>query len=319
MMDQFSYHAVLSSIKSGNFNLPEFGLNIESIKAFRVGFSAYFFSLIPMFSLMTITSIAFINKLIVFFLYVFLSKRIDESKLILFFMIPSLILYSSVGLRDPIALAFGVISLIYLIEKRVMLSLLFAIFVLLTKLQNAPAFFLVWMLTFIFRADKSYFRIVFCISAATALFFIFYESISPLLNLYRLAWAVEDGLPISEAEALRLETAQHLISTLIYDFPRFMLEPLPWKINAPIQVILFIETLLLLILFLNFLLKDKFYKNKEVIILTIGLLACMAIHVVTVFNIGTLVRYRFIGFFPFLIALYYLRERLIARNALERV
>ena len=319
MNDQFGYHMVVSSIKQGTYDLPQFSLDLDFIKRARVGFSGYFLSVMPIFSLMTVTSIAFINKLIVFFMYVFVSKRIDESKLILFFLIPSLILYSSVGLRDTITLAFGVVSLIYLIEKRVILSLVFSILVLLTKLQNFPGFFLVWMFMFVFKADKSYFRILLGLFVVTSLFFIFYDSVSPILNLYRLAWAVEDGLTVSAAEVLRLESAGQVISTLIYNFPRFMLEPLPWKINSPIQIILFIESLLLIMIFLNLLFKDEFYKNKEGIILTIGLITCMAIHVITVFNLGTLVRYRFIGFFPFLLAMYYLKDRVIIRNELGRI
>ena len=314
MPDQFHYHEIVSSIKGGDYDLPEFALTLESLKRFRIGFSGYFLSFIPMFSVLSITSIAFINKLIVFFLYVFLSRRFEENKLILFFMIPSLILYSSVALRDPIAMVFGVISLIYLIEKRVFLSLIFSFFVLLTKLQNAPAFFFVWVLFFVFKAHKSYMRLFLTVSGGILLFFIFYESISPTLNLYRLAWAVEDGLRISEAEGLRLESAQQLFSTLFYSFPRFMLEPLPWNINCPIQVIFFIETIILFILFFNLLYRDQFYKNKEGVIITLGLLSCMAVHAITVFNLGTMVRYRFIGFFPFLIALYYLRDLIILRK-----
>ena len=157
-------------------------------------------------------------------------------------------------------------------------------------------------------------RLFLTVSGGILLFFIFYESISPTLNLYRLAWAVEDGLRISEAEGLRLESAQQLFSTLFYSFPRFMLEPLPWNINSPIQVILFIETIILFILFFNLLYRDQFYKNKEGVIITLGLLSCMAVHAITVFNLGTMVRYRFIGFFPFLIALYYLRDLIILRK-----
>ena len=319
MPDQFQYHVIVSSIKNGNYNFPELNLSLDSLKQFRIGFSAYFLSLIPVFSLLTVTSIAFVNKLIIFFLYVFLSKRIEENKLLLFFLIPSLILYSSVSLRDPIALVFGVISLIYLIEKRVFLSLLFAFLILLTKLQNAPAFLFIWTLVFIFGADKSYLRIQLTLAGSITLFVVFYDYISPILNLYRLAWAVEDGLRISVAQGLRLDSAQQVFSTLFYAFPRFMLEPLPRNINSPIQLILFLETIILLIVFLNLLFKDQFYKNKEGIILTIGLLICMAVHVITVFNLGTLVRYRFIGFFPFLLALYYLKDRVILRNRLERV
>ena len=48
MPDQFHYHEIVSSIKGGDYDLPEFALTLESLKRFRIGFSGYFLKRFPL-------------------------------------------------------------------------------------------------------------------------------------------------------------------------------------------------------------------------------------------------------------------------------
>ena len=119
MGDQFLYSSQIIQAKNGFFiediSAP-FG-SFEYFKQARVFVSTYLLSYIPIFSLSSITSLAFINKLLIFFMFLFLQKRISTISALYLILIPSLILYSSVSLRDTLVLVAAVISIVYLIER----------------------------------------------------------------------------------------------------------------------------------------------------------------------------------------------------------
>ena len=60
-------------------------------------------------------------------------------------------------------------------------------------------------------------------------------------------------------------------------------------------------------LFYLFAFKDGFFLKRKNLIILIGFIIGIGIHALTVFNFGTLSRYRFTAFLPFLIGFYYLR------------
>ena len=92
MPDQYTYMKEINHMKAGTslFQLSEvFSKSGEGLKSSRIGASAYFLSFVPMFSFLTISSLAFLNKMLTFFLFIFLNKRIPTGNLVLFFIIPS--------------------------------------------------------------------------------------------------------------------------------------------------------------------------------------------------------------------------------------
>ena len=74
--------------------------------------TAKILSFIPLPMLMTVTSLAFANKLILFLFFVWASRFMNQDRLILFFLIPSLVLFSSLSLRDTLVIVFGVFFLL---------------------------------------------------------------------------------------------------------------------------------------------------------------------------------------------------------------
>ncbi len=310
MPDQYTYMKEINHMKAGTsqFQISEvFSQSGEGLKSSRIGASAYFLSFVPMFSFLTISSLAFLNKMLTFFLFIFLNKRIPTGNLVLFFIIPSFILYSSVSLRETLVMAVSCLSLVYLIERKIFLSLL-AIFVLgLVKLQNAPGFILAWLLIFICSAHKSYLRLWGLTIIGVCLLIIFFDQYAPIINLYRMAWAVEDGYSIQLVDQLEILSGFELVWTAIIETPKFLLKPFIWQVTNPLQLFVTIESLVLLYFLYKFIKKDKFYLNVECQLLLICLLAIMGLYAITVYNYGTIARYRFIGFFPFLIGIYYLK------------
>jgi hypothetical protein len=206
-------------------------------------------------------------------------------------------------------MAISCLSIVYLIERKVLLSLL-TIFVLgLVKLQNAPGFMLAWVFIFICSAHKSYLRLWGLTLIGVCLLIIFFDLYAPIINLYRMAWAVEDGYAIQLVDQLEILSGFELIWIAIVETPKFLLKPFIWQVTNPLQIFVTIESLVLLYFLYKFVRKDKFYLNTECQLLLICLLAIMGLYAITVYNYGTIARYRFVGFFPFLIGIYYLKIR----------
>jgi len=319
MGDQEEYIKQLVQLKTGAFiwNPQGWVLGEDTFNLFktmRVGISLTFLQFIPMFSFSSVTGLAFTNKILLFILFIFLSKRIEPRWIILFLLIPSLILYTSVSLRDAVVIFFSVFSIIYLIEKKLLLSFIFIALVFLTKIQNGPGYLFLWVVLFVFQAEKSYSRIFFCLLLLAAGVIIFWDTLGPLLNIYRLAFAAEDGFGFRDVQALQIFSGFELILTSLKETFPFLLKPFPWQTSSPLQLVVFLETVALTVLFFVLFFRDKFYLNKTALIVILGFLLSMALHAITVSNLGTLARYRFITFFPFLLGLFYLRELTIKGN-----
>ena len=280
MPDQFTYMKEMNHMKAGtsHFKITEiFSQTQSGLKSSRIGASAYFLSFIPMFSLLTISSLAFLNKMLTFFLFIFLNKRIPTKNLVLFFIIPSFILYSSVSLRETLVITLSCLSLVYLIERKILLSLLAICVLGLVKLQNAPGFMIAWVLIFIFSAQKSYLRLWGLTIIGVTLMVIFFDLYAPIINLYRMAWAVEDGYSLQLVDQLEILGGFELIWTVIVETPKFLLKPFIWQVTNPLQIFVTIESLVLLYFLFKFIKKDKFYLNVECQLLLICLLAIMGL------------------------------------------
>jgi len=318
MGDQFLYASQIINIKSGLYSADNVTASFGSLDYFkqaRILVSTYILSYIPIFSLSSVTSLAFINKLLIFLMFLFLQSRIPVKYALYLILIPSLILYSSVSLRDTLVLVATVFAIFYLIERNVWGSLFFIVLVGLTKLQNFPPLIVLWVFTFIFQASKSYLRLGLVASSLLICLVVFFDTISGIINLYRVAWAMEDGMSFNQATGLEFSSSLDLIFLGLIEVPFFLLKPLPWQISNPLQLFVFLENIFLLYLIYVFAIKDGFFKNKENIVLIAGLIMCMGLHAITIFNYGSLARYRFIGLFPFLIAFYYLRTRCDAQRS----
>tara|TARA_B100000579_G_C22837474_1_gene859619 strand:- start:532 stop:1686 length:1155 start_codon:yes stop_codon:yes gene_type:complete len=306
LSDQFKYIRELNNIKANG--LTDLDINTYGgLKRARIQLSSYLLALFPVFSYLTVTSLAFTNKLIAMIMFVFLSRRIPAEKVILFFLIPSFILFTSVGLREVLVIFFSVLSLIYLIEERPIRSFLAIILVTVTKIQNGPAYLAIWLLFFVFKAYQNNLRLFLSLGLGMIGVIILFELYEPIINLYRQAYAVEDGLSYEEAMTLEIGSGINLMLITLKEIPIFLLKPLPWQISNGFALFVFLESVFLFYLFYLFAIKDSFFLKRKNLIIFIGFIIGIGIHAITVFNFGTLSRYRFTAFLPFLIGFYYLR------------
>lgn len=276
-------------------------------------FTAALLNLVPIPMLMTYTSLAFANKFFALILFVWLTKFIDQDRLIIFFLVPSLILYSSLTLRDPMIIALSCVYLIHLINHKYLLAMIFLAPLILLKVQNFSFLIVAFIAMVFFQAHKSKLGLIIFFITAIIGSLIFQERLLEGLNIYRIAFAMEDSVygyaffnDFNDSSLLEINSIFSLIFISIRDFPNFLLMPLPWNWSNAFHVIQFLEALLILIAMISIIIKFQLHKTLSFYPLLISLLLGLFVYSVIAFNEGTFVRYRFTFFFPFLLAFYYL-------------
>ena len=313
MGDQGIYLATVNNnIIYGLGSVAEISNGISGLLTQKVQVASNFMSMIPMVSYLSVTSLAFINKLIVLIFFIFMKSRISLDKLIYFFLIPSFILFSSVGLRDTLIMSFTSIALILIIERKIILSLVTLILASLIKTQLGPGLIIVWLLMFILRADKYF--IVYVISSILGLICIilFFDFYADILNLYRAAFAIEDCVggyrfcTDVSAESITIKNGFELMWVSLISTLPFLLKPLPWEITSAFQLVVMVESFILLYFLYIIVIEKETYRENVFWVLFTGFIITMTLFAITSFNLGTLHRYRFGGFFPYLLAFYYL-------------
>ena len=113
MSDQFSYVKVTQVIREKGFSPSHPLLSM-------LGLSGSLFALAPIPFIISVRSIAMVNFLIILFLFVFLKKKRISNNAVDFFSLlyPSLLLYSSLALRDTIIFLFMFMGIYYFLMKR---------------------------------------------------------------------------------------------------------------------------------------------------------------------------------------------------------
>jgi hypothetical protein len=318
--DQFRYAAEVMLQKSSGSSLN----NLTGFQVFdttSIPLTAKILGVIPLPNYMTVTSLAFANMFFIFVTFLWFKRFFsDENEVMLYFLIPSLILYSSLSLRDSLIIVLSILCIINLIRDRYVFAAVFLSPLFVLKLQMFAFLLLYLIARLFFRAHKNYYLFIFFVLVIIIGGFIAEEQILEVLNLYRIAFAAEnfvaDDGSISYqawnvyggdlADALALSSLLDAAFNAIIKLPIFFIMPLPWNwsnIFYPLQAL---ESWLLIYLYVRLAMKQNLYKNSEFILLTFILLIGSSIYALFLENEGTFVRYRFTLFYPFLLAAFYL-------------
>ena len=317
--DQFRYAAEVMYQKSSDSSLDF--LSASGVVEPAIQLTAKMLGVIPLPNYMTVTSLAFANMFLLFVIFLWLKRFFsNENEVLLYFLIPSLILYSSLSLRDSLITMLSILFIINLIRDRYFFAavLLYPLFIL--KIQMFAFLSLYLIARLFFRAHKNYGLFIFFVSGMMIGGFIMEEQILAVLNLYRIAFYAENFVSYDGsisylawnayggdlAEALELSSLGDAIFKAILNLPIFFIMPLPWNwsnIFYPLQAL---ESWILIYLYVRLAMKQNLYKNSEFILLTFVLLIGSSIYALLMANEGTFVRYRFSLFYPFLLAAFYL-------------
>ena len=123
--DQFQYAGEVMSQKTSSSSLDNLNSSRFS-NISTVSLTAKMLGVIPLPNYMTVTSLAFANMFFVFVTFLWFKRFFsNENEVLLYFLIPSLILYSSMSLRDSLITVLSIMSIINLIRDRYVFAAVF--------------------------------------------------------------------------------------------------------------------------------------------------------------------------------------------------
>ena len=342
MSDQFGYVDVTQVIRKDGF--PTLSISMEGIKSgysptqpllSSSGFSGSLFALAPIPFINSVRSIAMINFLIILFLFVFLKNKRMSNNAVDFFLLvyPSLLLYSSVALRDTLIFLFMFLGIyFFLIKRNYLFSLIFSAPLIILKFQNFLIICLSIVLYHIVKGGVRLYKIFFL---ATSLFLF-----SLLRNVQIDRWTLVEMFSINTLEGMRyalfaenygydmslvaelgynpVNSIPEFILITIKGFFRFVLGPFIWSFENLFQLIQSIENIVIIMLMTGILFTRKYFKEtrEKILYLNVLLITGFSIYGFVVFNLGSAARYKFVFIGVYMILSYYLikRDHLLARK-----
>ena len=278
--DLFRYFHSSSEFRE-NYSTNEISSNVY--------YASLMFTFFPIF-IESIKSLGFANYLLYLFLFISLVQKL-QTKLIshnfkLFYLIyPSLILFSSIGLRDFLIVFFMFSSLQQLIiQNKYIKSIIWALPLILIKFQN---FSLITLSILFYRImtlknPKVKFYLIF-IYVLIIIIMIYYNS--DKLNLIRASFFVEDtNLPIYD-----------MPSWSYMDIYRVLFAPFFFDARNTLQMIQSIENLFIFIVVYKIYKYAKKIQIPAIPFITINsfLIISALLYSFIIFNYGTLTRYKF--------------------------
>ncbi|MEC9483214.1 MAG: hypothetical protein UMU75_07785 [Halomonas sp.] len=292
MGDQFRYWRVVSALRELDFNAWDPSPNIS--------ISAAMLAMLPVPFVYTVTSLGFFNK----FLYLLViigvvKKRIASHAVLLFIVIyPSLVLYTSLSLRDTLVMLFMLGSFLLAIRHQALLALLVLLPLWFIKFQNFFIMIIFISVYILFRVDRqglSISRFLMLLVGMVVVMVVTYPIAIGEINYYRIAMFVEDGGNPDEIQVIAgfSDFLLNGATGALY----FLIKPLPWEAENILQLIQSFENLAVGA-FLLWLTRACWRLDREKTLFWIlFLLGAFTIYGLVVFNYGTAARYRF----PFLV------------------
>lgn len=310
--DQFRYSAQVGIFREKGFDSLDLEFNsLNDLRSYGLDISSFIFSFSPVPFHLTVTSLAFTNRLLIFLIFVWLYKVSGKENSIFMFLIPSIVLYSSLSLRDPMIISLSVFFLYFVIKNKFISSFLILILISLLKFQNAILLFMIYAGKFIFFAHKSYLNLAFFIVAVFAIGIVFQEQIVSGLNFFRFAFYLEDigqsSVSSSQESLIKSnESFLAVLATSLMLLPNFILMPFPLNASGMLQLMQSLENIFLLILTTYLFIKAYKVEKGLSLFLLLGLLIGLGVYSYVIFNIGTGVRYKFVYLYPYLLIFYFI-------------
>ncbi len=290
MPDQWQYYNFVQNIRS-------FGLN-DLAESIPVEVSGWMLSFIPLPYVETIQSLGFFNRLIATLLTIWLyaSKNLRGWPLLFLIFYPSLLLYSSLSLRDTLVMLFMVLSVILFIENKKSLAIVISLPLLFIKFQNFFLIIVFFLAHLYFSRDSIIYRyrhlfLLIVIAAITP----FLMTIIEILDYSRLNMFIEDGG--SRDSYVHMKTIGDFIIIALQSAPYFLVKPLPWEADSFLQFVQSFENIFIFIFLAYMFFRTSRFDRQIALKWLVYLIAALSIYGLVVFNFGTAVRYKF----PFIV------------------
>ena len=318
--DQWGYLNATRIIRN-SFNTLSFqeisGFNMEihdiKITGFNneLGLSGLIFALLPIPFINSFQSLCMINYIFFLLLFVFIKKKLrsDNSVDYFFLLFPSLLLYSSLALRETLILVIMFFSVYFVvIKEQKVLGLIIGFPLLILKFQNYFMILLSVMFYIILKRRNKVINIAFVLAILMGMF---YPEKVPIIGPYyskietiRLALLAENMIKVTgkfydwEAAKSMIEPLGSGIS-LVYlvakNFLYMLLKPFPWECRNVFQIVQSVENIGIVILIIMFNSKKimSHRVKQKILFLNLMLFVSISVYGLVVFNFGTAVRYKF--------------------------
>jgi len=318
--DQWGYLNATRIIRN-SFNTLSFqeisGFNMEihdiKITGFNneLGLSGLIFALLPIPFINSFQSLCMINYIFFLLLFIFIKKKLssDNSVDYFFLLFPSVLLYSSLALRETLIMVIMFFSVYFIvIKEQKVLGLIIGLPLLILKFQNYFMILLSVMVYIILRHRNKAINIAFLLAI---LFGIFFPEKIPIIGPYyskferiRLALMAENMIKVTgkfydwEAAMSMIEplgSGISLVYLVVKNFVYMLFKPLPWECRNVFQIVQSVENIVIVIMIIMFNSKKIISQQvqQKILFLNIMLFVSMSIYGLVVFNFGTAARYKF--------------------------
>ena len=297
--DQSKYLELSYKIRENPQTFFEF-LNY-SFKDFKLFLSSLFFAFSPILSMETYVGISLYNRFLflITLLFLFHKKFFDNYILILLIISPSLILYSSLALRDNLIIILFLWFLYFFYQKK---YFFLSITIILLTLMRVPIminiliFFAVSSIVKYDRINNQNFIILFL--ASTILIILFNNEIIDTLNFFRAGFFSEEYgryqsmTQQSDFENFKIDLSLKSMPLAIIGFFNFLIPPF---LKGKITLFYFAQFIETIFISLFLYIRIKFQKKINYYILLKWLLIYFLsyfMYSLIIFNDGTIHRYK---------------------------
>ena len=285
--------------------------NFETLDGRKsIFYPSLIFSIIPVPFIQTFNDIGIINRTLISLLAIYLIKN-KTKKIFIYFLIlsPTLLLYSSVALKDALVVIITILSFEALLKKKYLFFLLPLICLILFKKQNGliivPMYFIyIYYFDFKFK----YKNVISITMIMVFVVYIFYNQniIIDEINYYRYNFYHEDTGGFGYIE---IKSITDLFLNIPSYYLRFLFSPFP-EITNLIKIVIFFENIIIMGLFFYYF-KEIYKKNSKCFIYWfIFFMIFLSMYSLTIFNHGTISRYKLSFIVPFFFVLTYLIKNL---------
>ncbi len=299
--DQTKY--IRRAAEMRNFDITENNFNPKNLKLVM---TKGIYMIFPVPFIEGFKSIGFANRFALLVLIIFLVKKnFDKYFILTLIFLPSIILYSSVSLRDSLIIVISILFFHYFFEKNYLTSFLYLFILFLIKFQNAIFFSIILILYSLFfnpkfspNVVKKNLRDVFLLFI-TAVFILYFNDIMEIFNTRR--YGMYDEEYGSGAGYIDLNLGNLSFIGLI-SFVQFFLSPIK-SFDSITGLLLIIDTIILYLIIFYFF--NKIYsKNKKLSSFWfLALLGISFVYGLAIFNDGTIHRYKVVYAIPLIFAL----------------
>ena len=306
MADVYIYYYIVDYLRDLNFDYKASIIRLlgpDTIPMTHEGAYTYdpsfhasvILALIPIPFIYSSISLGFSNKLIYILTIVYLKNKnsLHDICLVVFLFFPSLIFYTSVGLKDTLVWSFSCLIIFFFIKKKYIFLLIFITLLLSIKWTNCLViltFLLFHSLLFLNYSKKiKYFLIISFLIFSILILFLCQDILLGQINRFRIGqWDADRQLIKPET----LELNFFIFFELINSLKRFFFSPDFFQVENTTQVFVLFENILIILILLIVIVKSSELNKRRALFWLGFLMAFALIYGITTINFGTLNRWK---------------------------